>query len=256
MRTAGLAVLLAASAAAQTGLPGYDKPAEQAPPTAPAVSTDTVAASTAPAGGDDAAGRGFKVGGDEPKPKLARPMHATIHKDAVDWEPLGLKTGGDPGQAENAAALKVVKVSGRMKGENSKATASARVHPGRKDSKWLIVSVRPKSLVRRSTHIEIRFRIFEGFVEEVEASAVTITDRRGAPKKPLDSRELREAGLEFQEEKPGSGMVIVSALDPRPGSGVNAGRLEKAEFGDKDLGFVNLSWSAKGVAGAKPAKKK
>ena len=138
-----------------------------------------------------------------------------------------------------------------MKGENSKAKSSARVHKGRKDSTWLIISVRPKSLEAVRTHFEIRFRIFEGFVEEVRAAAVTVTDRRKSLVKPLDSVELRAAGVEFQEEFPGSGLVTVSALDPRPRAGArNSGRLEKAEFGGRRLGFVHLSWDATGVTAA------
>jgi hypothetical protein len=176
-------------------------------------------------------------------------MHAVIHKDAVDWEPLALREGGVPGSADNAVTLRVVKVSGRLKGENMRARSVARLHRGAKDSRWLAISLYPKGLEARRTHLEIRFRIFEGYVDEVEAAAVTVTDRgRPASAKLLDSYDLREEGIEYQEERPGSGQVVVAALDPRPGAAaVNSGRLEKAEFADGDLGFVNLSWSAKGV---------
>lgn len=253
MRTALLAVLLAGRAAAQTGLPGYDKPAEPAP-AAPAASTaPAVAVSTAPPSIDDVAGHGVKrAGADAPKPKLARPIRATIHKDAKDWEPLSLREGGVPGAGENSVALKVVKVSGRMKGENSKSRAFAAWRRGRKDSRWLVISIHPKSLERRRTHFEIRFRIVEGFVEELDVAAVKIVDRRDLPpsKRPRDSFELRDEAIEYESEKPGSGTVVVAELDPKPSaSGSNSGRLEKAEFADKDLGFVNLSWSVKGVAG-------
>ncbi len=253
MRPALLAVILCGPAAAQTGLPGYDKPAEPAPASV-AASTDAVAASTAPAAGDDSTGRGVKRAGDEPapKPKLARPMRAVIHKDARDWEPLSLREGGVPGEAQTSVALKVVKVGGRLKGENSKAKAYAAWRRGRKDSRWLVISVHPKSLERRRTHFEVRFRIVEGFVEQVEVAAVRVTDRRFVPssKRPPDSFELRELAVEYETEKPGSGALVVAELDPRPIAGAaNSGRLEKAEFADKDLGFVNLSWSVRGVAG-------
>lgn len=242
------AVLLAATAAAQNPMYGADK--------APAASTATVAASTAAVSAststaptDETAGHGFKVGGDAPKPKLARPLHATIHKDAVDWEPLGLRVGGVPGAAENAAALKVVKVNGRMKGENSKARSVARLHKGKKDSVWLVISLYPKSLERRRTHFELRFRVFEGFVEDVEAAAVTVTDRRRQKSdRLLDSWDLRDQAIEYESERPGSGQFVVAELDPRPGAAArNSGRLEKAEFAHKDLGFVNLSWSVRGL---------
>ena len=246
MSIVALAVYLAASAAAQNPMYGAN--------TVPETSTAAVAESsgTAPAGAapaDDSTGRGFKVGGGEPKAKLSRPMHAVIHKEAADWEPLGIRAGGVPGSADNAASLKLVKVKGRLKGENTRARSAARLHKGRKNSLWLIVSVYPKSLERRRTHFELRFRLVEGFVEEVEAAAVTVTDRRHQKSgRLLDSYDLREQAIEYQSEKPGSGQFIVAELDPRPGASArNSGRLEKAEFADKDLGFVNLSWSVTGL---------
>jgi hypothetical protein len=259
VRPAALAVLLAASASAQTGLPGYDKAPEK---TAPAVSLSTAAAdsvapstaavsassATVAAPTDEALHGGIKKGGGEPKVKLSRPMHATVHKDAVDWEPIGLREGGDPGQAETSVTLRLVKSKGKLKGEVSRAKATARVHKGKKDSVWLLVSIWPKSLEKKRTHFEIRFRVFEGFVEELEVAAVKVTDRRALPK-PLDSDQLRAEGIEYEAERPGSGLVVVSALDPKPSKTArNSGKLEKAEFADKDLGFVSLSWSATGVA--------
>lgn len=208
------------------------------------------AASTTTAPTDEVAGRGFKVGGAAPAARLKRPLHAVIHKDAVDWEPLALREGGVPGSAENSVSLKVVKIKGRMKGERSKARAFAALRKGAKDSRWLVISVHPGSLERRRTHFELRFRVFEGYVEEVQAAAVTVTDRRRLPAapRPRDSYDLREQGVEYQEELPGSGELVVAELDPRAGAGaVNSGRLEKAEFADKDLGFVNLSWSVRGL---------
>lgn len=239
MRTAALAVLLVRAASAQS--PMYGAP--------PAASTETVTASTTTASIDDVAGHGVKVAGDAPKVKLVRPMHAVIHKDAADWEPVGLRAGGVPGAGENAVAVKVVKIKGRMKGESSKARSAARVHKGKKDSRWLVIAVYPKALEQKRTHFEVRFRIFEGFVEEAEAAAIIVTDRRRQKSgRLLDSFDLREQGIEYQEEKPGSGSFVVAELDPRPTkSAANSGRLEKAEFADPDLGFVNLSWSSKGV---------
>lgn len=258
MTLAALVAALAASAAAQTGLPGYDKPAGQAPAAPPAASTATVAASTAAVSASTATAStaptdvaihgGVSRAGGAPKVKLERPMHATIEKEAADWEPIGLKAGGDPGQAENGVTLKLVKSKGKLKGEASRAKSTAALHKGKKDSQWLVVSVRPKSLEKRRTHLEVRFRLFEGFVAEVVVAAVTVTDRRRAPSKPLDSFGLREEGIEYESEQPGSGLVVVSALDPRPKPGSrNSGKVEKAEFADPDLGFVNLSWSSTGV---------
>lgn len=243
-----LALCIAASAAAQNPMYGAEAP-PAASTQAVAASTEAVAASSSTVPSDDSSGRGFKVGGDAPKPKLARPMHAVIHKDAADWEPVGLRVGGIPGSAENTAALKVVKVKGRMKGDNSKARSAARLHKGKKDSVWLVISVYPKSLERRRTHFELRFRVFEGFVEDVEAAAVTVTDRRRQKSdRLLDSWDLRDQAIEYESERPGSGQFIVAEMDPRPGASArNSGRLEKAEFAHKDLGFVNLSWSVRGL---------
>lgn len=243
MSVAVLAVLLAAAASAQS--PMYGAPAA-APP---AASTETVTASSTTASIDDVAGYGVKVAGDEPKKKIVRPMHAVIHKDAVDWEPVGLRVGGVPGAGENTVALKVVKIKGRMKGENSAARSSARVHKGKKDSRWLVISIYPKSLEKQRTHFEVRFRIFEGFVEEVEAAAIIVTDRRRQKSnRLLNSYDLREQAIEYQSERPGSGMLVVAELDPRLGAAArNSGRLEKAEFPGSDFQFVNLSWSSKGV---------
>lgn len=248
MSLVSLALCIAASAAAQNPMYGAEAP-PAASTSAVAASTAAVAASSSTAPSDDASGRGFKVGGEEPKPKLARPMHAVIHKDAADWEPVGLRAGGVPGAAENTAALKVVKIKGRMKGENSKARSAARLHKGKKDSVWLVISVYPKSLERRRTHFELRFRVFEGFVEDVEAAAVTVTDRRRQKSdRLLDSWDLRDQAIEYESERPGSGQFVVAELDPRPGASArNSGRLEKAEFAHKDLGFVNLSWSVRGL---------
>ena len=100
--------------------------------------------------------------------------------------------------------------------------------------------------------MELRLRVFEGYVENVQAAAVTVTDRRRPPSaRLLDSYDLHEAGVGYQEERPGSGQFVVAELDPRPGAAsVNSGRLENAEFADKELGFVSLSWSVKGVGAA------
>ncbi|MBI5246065.1 MAG: hypothetical protein HY923_02715 [Elusimicrobia bacterium] len=252
MRAAILAVLISAPAAAQSPMYGADASTATVSTSTDTVtsSTSTVSVSTSAPSIDDVAGHGFKIGGGAPKAKLTRPMHAVIHKDAVDWEPLSLREGGVPGGGETTIALKVVKVKGRMKGENSKAKAFARTHKGRKDGRWLVISLYPKSLESRRAHFEIRLRVVEGYVEQAEAAAVIVTERRrlDAPKRPRDSYDLREEGIEYREEMPGSGQLVIAELDPRPGAAaVNSGRLEKAEFADSDIGFVNLSWATRGL---------
>lgn len=232
-----LAILLAAAACA--GMAAASAPASPSEP----------AAFTPPT--DEIAGRGFKIADGAPKARLARPIHAKIHREAADWEPLTLREGGIPGSLENAVSLKVLKVRGRLKGERTAAKAAARLHKGARDSRWLVIALHPKALERRRTHLEVRFRVFEGYVEEIKVAAVTVTDRRTLSARLYDSYDLRKEGVEYREEIPGSGDLTVAALDPRPGSAsVNSGRLDNAEFGDPSLGFVSLSWSFKGVTPA------
>jgi hypothetical protein len=175
---------------------------------------------------------------------------AIIHKSAADWEPLSVRQGGSP-RTGSSAVLKLVKIKGRAAGEASKARAAARLHRGPKGSQWLVIALYPEALERARVHFELRFRIVEGYVEEAQAAAVTVTDRRAAPPgAPLDSHDLRREAIEYQEERPGSGELVVSALDPRPGTTtVNSGRLLTAEFADRRLGFVELSWAIKGLRG-------
>ena len=89
----------------------------------------------------------------------------------------------------------------------------------------------------------------EGFVEDVKVQAVSVADPRPGVGVGLDSYALRAEGIEFQEESPGSGQITVSALDARPGKKTfNAGRLKLAEFAAKELGFADVSWSARGLS--------
>lgn len=178
-------------------------------------------------------------------------LHAVIHPDAKDWEPLSLRAGGDPGQAENAVVLRQVKSKGKLKGVASKAKATARVVVSKND-RWLVVSVFPKALEKARGHFEVRFRVVEGFVEDVKAQAVTVVDPRPGAGAGLDSYALRSEGIEFAEESPGSGQIAVSALDARPGkSAFNAGKLKLAEFAGKELGFADVSWSVRGLSAPK-----
>ncbi|MFI5349561.1 MAG: hypothetical protein ACHQ2Z_08465, partial [Elusimicrobiota bacterium] len=233
----------ARNAAAQSPMPTNTEPSASA---APAVSTEAVVASSGAAVDVVASTGGVKIETGV-KPKLARPLHAVIHAEAKEWEPVALKAGGDPFQAETKAVLREEKVKGKYKGTSSKATASARLHKDGKYDRWLVVSIFPKELERRRMHIEARFRIVEGFVEEAKAELVSITDRRqsGAG---LDTFELRERGVEFGEASPASGTLLISALDPRPSaSALNAGALKLAAFDNALVGLADVSWSVKGL---------
>ena len=239
MISALAAAALALTAAAQSPMPTNTEPSTT--PAAPvAASTDTlstVVASTA----------GVKVGG-RAKAKLERPLHAVIHADAKDWEPVALKAGGDPFQAETKATLRQAKVNGKYKGTPSKTKASARLHKEGKNDRWLVVSLFPKELERSRSHFEVRFKIVEGFVEDAKAEVVTIVDRRPQAGAGLDSFEMRAQGVEFEEDSPASGTLLVSALDPRPSaSAFNAGTLKLAAFDNAAVGLADASWSVKGL---------
>lgn len=242
-----IALLLAAGAWAQSPMP-YRGDEEPKAAEAPAASTETVTASTETAAAVSTGG--VKVAAGE-KPRLKAALHVVIHPDAKDWEPLSLRAGGDPGQAESSVVLRQVRSKGKLKGAASKAKAVARVVSSKHD-RWLVVSVFPKALEKRRLHFEVRFRVVEGFVEDVKVQAVSVVDPRPGLGAGLDSHALRREGIEFQEESPGSGQITVSALDARPGKGTfNAGKLKLAEFADKELGFADVSWSVHGLSAPK-----
>lgn len=245
-----LALLLALCAAAQLPF-GATEPepepvsagAEPSPAPAPAPATQPAPAapSSTPSPGD-----GVYVAGDAPKPTLKRPMKAVIHKAARDWEPVGLKEGGDPYQAATAATLRLTRGAKGYRGERSKAKAVVRAYPGKPGESWLIIAVYPKTLEKKRKHFEVRLRVVEGFVEKVEAALITLTDRRAYQE--LDKPTLRRLGVAFEEENPGSGVVSIAALDPRPGrAAFNAGKLSLAAFADAAVGFADVSWSSKTV---------
>ena len=243
--TSALLASLALAAAAQSPMPTNTEPS--AAPAAPAVSTAAVAASTDTLSSVVASTGGVKIGGGA-KARVARPLHAVIHADAKDWEPVAVKAGGDPFQAETKAVLRQEKVQGKYKGIPSKATAAARLHKAGKDDRWLVVCIFPKALEPRRMHFEVRLKIVEGFVEDAKAALVSITDRRPLAGAGLDSLDLRAGGVEFEEDSPGSGTILISALDPRPSaSAVNSGSLKLAAFANMAVRLADVSWSVKGL---------
>jgi hypothetical protein len=248
-----LALALSLPAWAQSPMP-YSGEAPAAPaPAAPAVSTQAaVAASTDTLSNVVTSTGGVKIGGGAPKAKLSRPMHAVIHPEAKEWEPVAVKAGGDPFQAETRLTLREEKVRGKYKGTTVKAAASARLYKTGQD-RWLVVRVFPKAAIeKRRLHYEVRLKIVEGFVEEVKAAAITVVDPRPEAGAGLDANELRENGVEFEEDSPASGTLLISAIDPRPSkSAVNSGALKLAAFSTKAGGLVDLSWSVKGLPAPK-----
>lgn len=225
---------------------------------APLARAQEPAASPAPAASAEAKeststvikpGDGLHIAGEEgekPKPRLARPIKAHVPKAAKDWEPVGLQEGGDPYQASTGVTLKLVKTAkGGYRGERSKAKAWARAYPVKAGETLLVIAVFPEKLEKRRKHFELRLRVVEGNVEKVEASLITVRDRRAY--RGIDRVALRRAGAAFEEEFAASGVVSLAALDPKPGRGLNAGKLSRAEFPDREVGFADVSWSLKTV---------
>ena len=189
-------------------------------------------------------------------PKAAPRLRVHVHPDAADWEPVSVRFKEDTGASRTFCEIKVRKLRGAgFKGAPSPAKASVRSHPVKED-RWLVVSVYPAGLRPKRTHLEARFLIQEGYLEEVKVAAVSVVGGVFSPEdEKEDSFSLREKGTDFIERSPGSAEVELSGIDPQAGrEAVNSGRVKFAAFGDKDLGFVNFGWSARGVSGAKPVK--
>lgn len=238
-----LALTLTASAQSPMPYSGDAPTASSAPAAAVAASTDTtVAASTETAVAVSTGAAKAAV-----KPVAKPRLHAVIHPEAKNWEPLSLRAGGDPEKTETKVVLRLAKSRGIYKGSPSKATAAARLHRAGQDH-WLTIAVFPKELEKRRRHFEIRLRLAEGFVEEAKAVLVTVVDQLPDVGAGHDLAELREEGVEFEEDSPASGSILISALDPRPSrSAVNSGTLKLAAFEARDVGLTDVSWSTTGL---------
>jgi hypothetical protein len=175
-----------------------------------------------------------------------------VHKDAADWEPVSLRLRPAAGGRTAFESL-IRKVKGRYRGRKSPAKAAVRVHPAGEDQ-WLVVSIHPVSLRSQRVHLEARFLIQEGFLEKVELARVRIVGGQWSAEDEKEDRfTLRAKGVDFNEQLPGGAEVELSAIDPRPvPQAVNAGKVRHAEFGGRDLGFVDFSWHVTGVIGDKP----
>ncbi|MBI3551672.1 MAG: hypothetical protein HY077_04080 [Elusimicrobia bacterium] len=219
---------------------------------APAASTDAaVGVSSGPAvalstGAAEAEGHGVSVAGEQPKAIFKNPIAVRLHKESADWEPVSLRVGGDPAQAANSFTRLL-----RQKRKPSKAKASARVHAFRGDT-MLVISLYPDSLKKLGMHIEVRYLLVEGWLEEVKIAAVTLRAGQSFEYGAEDSFSLARKGLSFREDFPAEAEVKVSALNPRPGSGSrNGGRVKGADFGGDELGVVDFSYGTAGVASDK-----
>jgi hypothetical protein len=241
-RRCALTVLLMAAAAFAAPPARAQEPSGSSPaPTAPAEVKESTSSVIKAGDGLHIAGEA----GEKPKPKLSRPIKAHVPKAAKDWEPIGLQEGGDPYQGATGVTLKLVKSGKGYKGERSKAKAWAKAYPVKTGETLFVIAVFPAKLEKRRKHFELRLRVVEGNVEKVEASLITVRDRRDY--RGIDRVALRRAGAAFEEEFAASGVVSLAAFDPKPGRGLNAGRLSRAEFPDREVGFADVSWSLKSV---------
>ncbi len=223
--------------------------ASTAAATATARSTDTavaVSSVTTPA-----VGHGAGVAGAEKPLAVERPIHAVIHRDSARWDPVSLRVGGDPAAAATRALLRIRGSRARRRGTPSPARAIARARKSG-DDRWLVLSVFPRALAKRRKHFEVRLKLVEGYVEEAKAALVTVVDRRPGAGAGMDADELTRAAVEFEEEFPSSGEILISALDPRPSSkAFNAGLLRGASFADRDAGLADAEWSVRGLPKAR-----
>jgi hypothetical protein len=217
------------------------------PAAAPATSTDTAVAVSS--GTPEATGQGVHVGQGQPAAVLKNPITVRMHKESADWDPVGVRVGGDPGQASNSFKWRIKK----GKGQSSKATASARLHAV-KDDKMLVIALYPAGLKKRGVFMEVRCLISEGWLDAAKVAAVTVHPGGAFRWGSDDSFTLAKKGVEFSEDFPSEGDLKISALNPKPGKGNrNSGKVSGADFGgnayDKDaLRVVSFSYNAAGVA--------
>lgn len=190
---------------------------------------------------------------EEAAPSPARLIRVRIHKEAARWEPVSVRAGGEASAAKThfTRRVRTIKAKGGAKrlGDSSKAQAVARSYSAGEDT-LLVVSVHPAKLKRLGRHLEVRYLVVEGFLEEVKVAAVVLQDPRAWPwPGPPDSFLLRRLGIAFSEEFPAEAEVRVSAINPRIGRSVlNAGSVKGAAFGDRELGLVSLGYATTGVS--------
>ena len=238
---AALAWACALNAAAQSPQPYME----------PSASTGTVSSSPAAPNAAAPVGHGVGIAGAVKPVSLSRPIHAVIHKDSAKWDPVSLRLGGDPGAARTRALLRIRGERARRRGTESRAKAGARLRKAGND-RWLTISVFPRALEKRRKHFEVRLKLVEGYVEEAKAALVTVVDRRAGVGAGQDADELTRGAVEFEEELPSSGEILISALDPRPSAGAfNAGVLRGASFADRDAGLADVAWSVRGLPKAR-----
>ncbi len=167
--------------------------------------------------------------------------------DAADWKPVSVRlVHGGSGRTFFERQVR------RGRGDISAAGAVARLHPA-EAGRQIIVSVYPASLRTARTHLEARFLVAEGELEEAAVAAVTVAGGLSSPEdEKEDSVTLRAKGIDFLEESPSSARIVLSALDPGPGRAANVGRVKDASFADMSFGVLNFSWNLSRVVADRP----
>ncbi len=165
-------------------------------------------------------------------------VHVRVGLDAEDWKPVSVRrVSGGAGRTGFERQIK------RGRGQKSTARASARSYVV-KGGKQVIISVYPSSLRLARTHLEARFLVDRGELESASVVAVTMVGGIASPEdEKEDSVTLRAKGVDFLEESPASGTILLSALASGPGRAANAGRVQDAAFGSSSLGVVDFSWT-------------
>lgn len=163
-----------------------------------------------------------------------------------------MRAGGDAAKARDFLSRRIekVRIKGKTvwRGRSVPVTAKARVYPV-KDDRMLVVSLFPKSKDLADDHLEFRFLVSEGYLDEAKVSKVRC---RAAAGRGFDSFELSAKGFDFSEDFPGSGKLTLSALNPKAGKrSLNAGQLSRAEFAGADWGVVDAGFSVRGVTTGK-----
>jgi hypothetical protein len=174
-------------------------------------------------------------------------LHVKVPDDGKDWQPLPVKAGGIPKQVQSQAILRSVKSSGKLKGENSPARGRVALNSD-KGGTWIVAGIFPEALSKSRAHFEVRLWVRKGVVENAQAALVRVMDRRPGGGEGLLAFELRDRAIDFSEETPSGGLVVISALDDRRSPKTfNAGTLSGASFASLDVGLAEVSWSVRGL---------
>lgn len=210
----------------------------------------------------------------EPPPapkKLERRKTAVVGREAAEWKPYPVKKIGGGNSIRTTFLRQVRKIKVKVpaaepaepppegeapkenftisyKGKPAKSKAVSRSYK-LGERRLLILSLYPKDLKTGRIHLELRFTVDEGFLQEAKIAGVRILgDIPAASVEKWDSRLLRRAGIEFEEFAPSDGRIEIAHLDPLPGArSFNAGKVFLAQFGDKELGSVNFTYSVSGA---------